>query len=294
VEAKASNLQKVFVTGGSSDLIRSVIDLLPTKMFEVICLTRQHIEQKDRDISWHVGDLLKPETYGQLIRNCDVVLHAAAITHTINEREYYDVNLEGTKKLLSVLEPNTKTRFIFISSRTASEESGAYGKSKLMAEKVIKESVGNWLILRPSEIFGGSKSEGIDKAIESAMLGGIQLCPAGVQTPMYPIHTQDAARLIYQCGFVEKETNKIVHINGPLPYSFYNLIKSVSRIAGKRVLVIPIPKIMLLLIAQLVKITKIDVGIVPDQVARLYSTKQHEVVESTFITIEEFVKAKLT
>jgi len=138
VEVKRNNRKKVFVTGASPGLIRAVINLLSVEKFEVICLTRQNIEEKVIGISWHVGDLLKPETYERVLSSCDVVLHGAAVTHTINEQEYYEVNLEGTKKLLSLFEPNAEVRFIFISSRTASEESGAYGRSKFLAEKALK------------------------------------------------------------------------------------------------------------------------------------------------------------
>ncbi|HAP70526.1 MAG TPA: hypothetical protein DCR04_12520 [Flavobacteriales bacterium] len=136
-------------------------------------------------------------------------------------------------------------------------------------------------MLRPSEVFGGSKSEGIDKAIENAMQGGVQLCPAGVKTPMYPIHTEDVARRIHQLGFVDEETKKTIHINGPKPYSFYQLITSVSRITGKKALIFPVPKALLQFVAQMVRISKLDIGIAPDQVARLYS-KKHESTTGSF------------
>lgn len=282
----------MFVTGGSSDLIRSVVNLLPKERFEVICLTRQNIQENSNGILWHVGDLLRPDSYDQILRSCNYVIHAAAVTHSMKEIEYYEVNLEGTRKLLSVVRSIKNMRFIFISSRTASEESGAYGRSKLLAEKAIQSSVGDWLILRPSEVFGGKKSEGIDKIIEKAMRGGIQLCPMGVKTPMYPIHTQDAALLIYKYAFKEQVKNETIYVNGPLPYEFSELIKTVSRVAGKSVIIFPIPKIILEITAKLLSLLNIDAGIVPDQVARLYSAKSQHAIEGKFLSVEQFVKTK--
>ena len=291
MEEKTSDLQKIFVTGGSSELISSVLDRLPKDKYELICLTRKSNGIERVGLTWLQGDLVSPKTYKGALQNCSVVLHAAAVTHTVNEEEYYQVNLHGTQALVNALGP--KTRIIFISSRTASMDSGAYGASKLLAEQFIKQKMTDWLILRPSEIFGGSKSEGIDKAIEAAVSGGFQLCPLGVNTPMYPIHTEDAARLIHEYAFAKQETQMTIHINGPSPYSFKQLIEMVARLSGRPARILPLPKVILQLAALFVKITKVNIGIAPDQVARLYSNKEHDPVSGEFLSIEEYVRSKL-
>ena len=91
--------------------------------------------------------------------NAEIVIHAAGKAHSIpgtksEKKSFYDVNVEGTRHLLSALEGNTALKkFIFISSVSVyglttgneiSEDSplladDPYGKSKIIAEGLVEQ-----------------------------------------------------------------------------------------------------------------------------------------------------------
>ncbi len=99
----------------------------------------------------------------------DLVVHFAGLTHAQDEERYLEVNTRGTERLAESARERGCRRFVYISTRCATEGSGAYGESKREAELALQKL--DWeqlLIIRPSEVYGGGGSEGVDKFIQLA------------------------------------------------------------------------------------------------------------------------------
>lgn len=283
--------KRVFVTGASSELLLQVLSKVDKNEFEIIGLTRsQHPPCKDL-ISWVRGDIQEPESYKHIIAGCSIIIHAAAVTHTRAAAQYFKTNVDGTRKLIKSIPKGVNPRFVFISSRVAGENSGAYGVSKLRAEREVQQR-GNWLIIRPSEIFGGSKNEGIEKMILSGIKGGVQLAPVGMKSKMFPIHLSDSAEVIYKSVFVDEEKNCVIQLNGKKGYSFKELLLLIQNVSGSKMFIVPIPKWTLQLVAFAAKIIPIDIGFVPDQVDRLYAEKEHGLGIRNCIELKDYIRQK--
>ena len=96
----------------------------------------------------------------------DDVIHFAGVTHARDEQLYRDVNERGTLRLAEAARARGCRRFAYVSTRCATPGSGAYGESKLAAERgLLSLDWDGLLILRPSEIYGGGGQEGVDKFI---------------------------------------------------------------------------------------------------------------------------------
>src|SRR5437660_5440123 len=99
----------------------------------------------------------------------DLVIHFAAVTHAVDEAAYWEVNLDGTKRLAEEAQALGCRRFFYVSTRCAAVGNGVYGESKLAAEEALKKM--NWdslLLLRPAELYGGGSLEGLDKFVSLA------------------------------------------------------------------------------------------------------------------------------
>jgi len=280
--------QRVFVTGASSELMLQLLSKVDTEKYDITGLTRSTILPKHSKIDWLEGDIQNSEQYQKEVAESDIIIHAAAITHSKTQKEYFDVNHEGTRKLISCISADKKPLYIFISSRAAGEESGAYGVSKLRAEEEVKK-LKKWVIIRPSEVYGGTKSEGIEKTINEAINGGVQLCPIGVESKMYPIHIFDTVNVIFEIAFEKATDNRTIVLNGSVGYSFKELLCLIERISGKKMNIVPIPKWFLKLIGLVSKLLPMDIGFVPDQVNRLYSLKTHAQAPTTTIELESYI-----
>lgn len=137
---------KVLVTGASGFLGKYVIQELTRLQYTIDTIGRSNTATIVADISKEVPSLSK---------QYDLVVHIAGKAHVVpkteaEKREFYDVNLIGTKNLLETLK-NTPSYFVFISTVSVygldfgdniSEDAPLnaiepYGKSKIMAEELI-------------------------------------------------------------------------------------------------------------------------------------------------------------
>ena len=139
---------KVLVTGASGFLGKHVLHELKRLQYEVDSIGRSDGATIKADISKEVPSLSK---------QYDLVIHVAGKAHVVpkteaEKKEFYDVNLTGTQNLLEALQ-KAPTYFVFISTVSVygldfgdniaeNEPLNAvepYGKSKIMAEKLIND-----------------------------------------------------------------------------------------------------------------------------------------------------------
>jgi nucleoside-diphosphate-sugar epimerase len=189
---------RVLITGASSSLGGDVLRrLLKDTDFEFWC-ARHKKEIPLIDPRLNVVDLdLESDFSGNLSNvRFDLVVHFAGLTHASDEREYWSVNVEGTDRLARVTHEDGCRRFVYISTRCATEGSGAYGESKLAAEQALQKL--QWqslLIIRPSEIYGGQGNEGIDRMLSVASRW--RIVPALFGDPnltFAPLHIEDFSK----------------------------------------------------------------------------------------------------
>jgi UDP-glucose 4-epimerase len=162
-------------------LVRSALE----KGYHVHALVRETSQVDDlrtSGITFHYADITKFESiktvFNQLAKlkvNLDYVIHAAALTKARSEPEFLLVNCGGTQYILSALEHTglRVRKFIFISSLAAcgpellgkvidksrSRPITLYGKSKLLAESIVKRSEWPYIILRPTAVYGPGEKD---------------------------------------------------------------------------------------------------------------------------------------
>lgn len=163
------------MTGASGFLGGYLIEELVRRGYGVRGMVRDLRKASSlRDLGVEVvyGDLTRHETLSEAVRGVDVVIHLAAYyTFTGTKKLYMLVNVDGTRALAQAALKSGVKRFIYCSSTEAigpvknppgNEDTPPnpqfeYGRSKLLAEQVVKE-LGNsgleYTIVRPSGMYG--------------------------------------------------------------------------------------------------------------------------------------------
>ncbi|MHB1147213.1 MAG: NAD-dependent epimerase/dehydratase family protein, partial [Lutibacter sp.] len=157
---------KIFITGISSKLMQQLAALIDFSLHEVIGVSRNPELLNLDNVKIIKGDMHNIKLFEHYLENCDMLIHAAAVTHSFKEQEYFSVNFEATKKLVDIANKNQISKFIYISSNTSGLESGSYGLSKYLSEQYIAKNASNWLIFKIAEVYGGTKNEGIEALIK--------------------------------------------------------------------------------------------------------------------------------
>jgi nucleoside-diphosphate-sugar epimerase len=282
--------RKILITGISSAIMQKLCLMIDLSAYEVCGITRKPDASRLNSIKIVKGDLRNIHEFAYCFEGCYVVIHEAAVTHSLNEKDYYRINLEATESLVEIAKDRGVMRFIYISSNTAGTKSGAYGLTKLLAEEYIQEHCDDWTILRLSEFYGGDKNESIDKLISNMIDKSLVLCPVGIPFKFYPIHIDDTVRIMHSRIFYHGHANKISVVNGPDGFSFREVIALTETIAGKKVRVIHLNRKVMILIKYFTRILPISFDISPDQVDRVYSVKHLEEPKASLMKMETYIK----
>jgi nucleoside-diphosphate-sugar epimerase len=221
---------KILITGASSTLGKKLtLKLFKMKQFSIRLLEhRSPVCRGNCEI--FPGDLQVFDSLGRACSEIDTVVHLAALTHSSFGKEYFAINEEGTKNLITACKKNNVRRFIFVSSAAASEEGGDYGVSKLRCEEWVRKSGLDWVILRPSEVYGMKMEEGIGKLVAWVEKYPIIPVIGDGSCFMSPVSVDDVVKVMMEIlrdDSIKKET---LNLCGPEKMTMNELIDRLAEI----------------------------------------------------------------
>ena len=167
-------MKKIVITGSNGFVGSSLARKFLGEKFDVTCLVRleSNTELIPKECKIFRVNYNNTAEMLEIVEGSDILIHNAALTRAMNWKQFKKVNIDLTEKLLNICN-STKSlkQFVFISSQAAAGpakdekhpkiESNKcfpvtmYGKSKLLAENLIKKkSEKPWTIIRPVSVFG--------------------------------------------------------------------------------------------------------------------------------------------
>ena len=288
---------KILVTGSTGFLGSHLCELLKQSGHEVYAQARnekkfQQFKVQGRFVKGDLETEKANHWVSKLPEDLDTVIHAAGIVHSFKEGAFYKINTEGTKQLIEDLKIKyPKLHFIFLSSlsaagpslqspvneKTIEEPVSHYGRSKLLAEKMIlNEAPKEWSIsiVRPPMIIG-PRDEGVLDIFKMVKSGIALKAGMKIKTKMYSfICIFDVTKFILK--LVEKETvhKETYFISHSKLISFEDLVQGIKEAREqKRLWTLPIPLILLKSLARLLKygnqLFSLNFRLTPDKVSEL-------------------------
>ena len=262
-------MRHILVSGASSLIINRLIDLLINDGFKVTGITRKLKNAHRKDINWIEADLSVENVALNIFQPIDLILHAAAISNAYNPLDYQEVNFTSTVNLIGFARKQKISGFIYISSILACKGCGMYGESKAKSEEYIKKNITNWVIIRPSQIYGHSSSNPINRIFQKIENQPLLLYPNSTAPNLFPILHSEFCESLRKVIMRSEYQNTWI-ITGPEKFNYYSLLHYACSVVNKRRLLIPIPGWFLNFYYNLQSKLKIPVGPTPDQIYRLY------------------------
>ena len=204
------------------------------------------------------------------LQRAQVVLHTAAVTHSDDPSEYFRVNAELTKQLVSVCSPSQ--HFVYVSTICAHPDGGAYGKSKWVAEETVRRSGLDYTIIRPAEIYGSKGDEGIDALI--ALARKVHILPdfrQGGSIKYAPISAQEAASFIAEATVHRRSTGQTYTLCADHSCRAPEIARALRK-SVRPLFVVPVPATML----RLAKAVGLPLPFRRDQIDRLVVPKTYD------------------
>lgn len=165
-------MKKLLITGGSG-LLGQYLNLFANKKFNLFTTFNNNIGNCENfpSLKINIRNKDKLEILFDKVKP-DVIIHSAAITNPVlkenqTSKDYFETNVTATKNIAELCEQH-KSKIIYISTdlvyagyRGSFLKEDAklvpatlYAETKLMGEQKVKESTGNYLILRTSLLYG--------------------------------------------------------------------------------------------------------------------------------------------
>lgn len=256
--------KKIFVTGASGFIGKHLVEQAVKQGFEVYAMVRKSSDTSQLKHAHLVyGDVTSEESMRSIFSNfssqnikIDCVVHAAALTKSNSKQAFYNTNYEGTEKLLRVMQSeNIKPeRIIFLSSLAAcgpaalggmiqlsdSNPVTLYGKSKLQAEPLIKNSGIPYIIIRPTAVYGPGEKDLL--TVFKFINKNINPLLGNRPQELTFIYVEDLVNLILKSITSAKVNETYFATDGKI-YSRHDLTLAISKALNKKPfnLLVPLP-----------------------------------------------------
>lgn len=245
------------VTGASGFVGSHLVEALVPRDWRVRCLVRRSSKLKwipTDDVTLINGEIETPgEGLDRAVRGVSVVFHLAGLTSAASDEAYTAVNVEGTRNVIDAMRRAAPDALlIFCSSLSAAGPAhrlrpvnetdepapiSAYGRSKLAAEAIVRESGLAHAIVRPPAVYGPRDAD-ILAAFRLALQGvALRVAPSGQRLSM--IHAEDLARGLI-CA-AEGEGRGVYYMTDGMVHTWESVMAQVARAVGKIPRVISVP-----------------------------------------------------
>ena len=230
--------RRIFVTGATGFVGRSVIHALRAEGYGVRCLVRRGSEGDLRGqeaIERVEGDVLTRETLARGIAGCDTVIHLVGIireqatSHATFER----VHVQGTINVLEAAAATGVRRYLHMSALgTRTDARARYHRTKWAAEEAVRSSPIPWTIFRPSIIYGPG-----DEFVNmlAAMVRRYPVTPVignGLQR-LQPIPVEQVAEGFARAVGLESTAKHIYPVGGPDMVTMRRLLDLIGVAVGR-------------------------------------------------------------
>ena len=160
---------KILITGATGFIGKELVKSIKKKIW---CLVRKKKNFPEKSVRSIMCDLNDREKLLKCVNGFDVVVHLAGIVNASSDQEFYNKNVLLTENLLDACKANKVKRFIFISTAVViSKVQGPYSRSKIAAEELVRKSGIEYVILRPSVVYGKEDEKNIGGLIKMVSPG---------------------------------------------------------------------------------------------------------------------------
>jgi uncharacterized protein YbjT (DUF2867 family) len=189
------------------------------------------------------GDIETGEGLPQALDGADAVVHLVAIPREGGGRTFDAVNVRGVERVVRAAGEAGVGRFVHLSVLGVVDDPQlAYIRSKWLGEQVLRASGLDWVILRPSLLFG--EGDGFFTLIRTTLTWwspGVVAIPGDGSARFQPLSVDDLAIAIERCVSDPRWSRTVVELGGPEHLTYRQIVAAVMAVTGKRRLMLNMP-----------------------------------------------------
>ena len=242
---------QILVTGGDGFVGRHLCAELADRGHDVTSFSRSPDPTVLPDsVETFAGDVTDADAVESATEGKDVVYNLVALSPLFTPKggnEMHEkVHLGGTKNVVAAAESEGVDRLVQMSANGA-DPNGAthYIRAKGRADEVVKSSDLDWVIFRPSIVFGeGDEFVDFTKKLKKWFAPGVPLYPlpgGGTQMRFQPIWVEDFAPMLADAAEEEQHVGQTYEIGGPEVHTLREVTEMVYDSENKDIKIVSLP-----------------------------------------------------
>ncbi len=244
ISLETSGPLRVLVTGGGGFMGRHLVPRLLSRGHRVRAMRRTDAggtEAWHADVEWRVADVSERRTLDGIARDCDLVVHLAGRFDGQGGVGLGRIHGTGTRNLLWEARRAQVGRFVLVSALGASPAAGEFFRTKFEAEDAVLASGLDWVVLRPSVVYGPGDH------FTSAVVRLLRTLPVfpmlGDGTfPIQPLAVEDMTDALTQAVERPDLLGRCLEVAGPDRLSFVRAVRILGRTIGRERPIVPLPQ----------------------------------------------------
>ncbi|WP_439027478.1 complex I NDUFA9 subunit family protein [Haloarchaeobius sp. DT45] len=238
---------KVIVAGGTGFIGQRLCEELVDRGHEVTALAR-HPDEADlpNTVTTVMGDVSAYESMADAFEGQDVAVNLVALSPLFKPRgnvSHDSVHRQGTENVVRACEEHGVGKLVQMSALGAdSNGDTAYIRAKGQAEDIVTSSDLDYVIFRPSVVFGdGGEFVSFTKKLSTPVVTGL---PGGGKTRFQPIWVGDLVPMLADAVEDDEHVGQTYEIGGPDVLTLADVTELVYEAEGKSITIVPIPMAM--------------------------------------------------
>ncbi len=232
---------RVLVAGGTGFIGRRVVDeLRKTGRHRLVVMTRDPARSRPvEDVEYVRGDVSDAASLEEATRGIEAVVHCVQFpNHPVESPSrgwtYEKVDGEGTERMVAACKENGVRRFVYLSGagvRPGRTES--WFKAKERAERAVMQSGMEYVIIRPSWIYGPD-DRSMNKFVTFVKLLPVVPVIGSGQEQVQPVSVFDVAAVVARAVDEPAATNKVFELGSREPISMDGIMQTLMKVLGKQ------------------------------------------------------------
>ena len=173
----------------------------------------------------------------------DAAVHLVAIPRESKDLRFEQINVRGTRRVVEAAERAGVRRFVHLSAMgVIGDPKLGYLASKWRGEQVVRESSLDWVVLRPSLLFGeGDGFFNIVKTTLRLWSPGVVAIPGKGDARFQPLSADDLAIAVEKSLTDADRSGSVYELGGPDWVTYSQIVDEVMRVTRMRRLKLPMP-----------------------------------------------------
>jgi NADH dehydrogenase len=238
---------KVLVAGGTGFIgthsVRELLALDPDISIRILTRRAQTANRWGKRVEFTQANVTKRATLSSAVAGVDVVVHSVQFpNHPVENPAlgwtYLEVDGKGTRNMVEACKNARVRRFIYVTCSGASAKNRAAARK--MAEDAVRESRMEYVILRPSLVYGPE-----DRSL-NRMIGFTRHFPlipviGNGKAVLQPISVFDVARVAALATLKQGAVNQTYDLGGPQELTIDQVARTIQKVLGKKRVLIHLP-----------------------------------------------------